>query len=203
MSVSSDHWQRIYDSKEDEAVSWYEARPQVSLDLIALAGIARHAAVIDIGGGSSRLVDCLAHDGFTDITVLDLSDTALHRSQARLAGHPGIDWITADVLTWRPSRLYDLWHDRAAFHFLTDPADRRAYVAVLSRALRPGGRAIIGTFAPDGPERCSGLPVVRYDAASLSASLGRGFELLHETRHDHHTPAGVLQRFRFSLFRKL
>jgi SAM-dependent methyltransferase len=203
MPVSRDHWQRIYDSKEEGEVSWYEPRPQVSLDLIDRAGLGAGSAVIDIGAGASRLVDCLVERGFTDITVLDLSEAALHQAQARLVGRPGTRWVTADVLAWRPPRQYDLWHDRALFHFLTDPADRRRYVSVLSEALRPGGHAVIGTFAPDGPERCSRLPVVRYDAAALLAELGPGFALVHTTRHDHHTPSGALQRFQYGLFRKL
>ncbi len=159
--------------------------------------------MIDIGAGAGVLVAALAARGLTDLAALDLSETALAQARARLAGGPEVDWIVADVLGWRPARRYDIWHDRAAFHFLTDPADRQAYRATLAAALAPGGHAVLGTFAPDGPERCSGLPVVRYDADSLAAELGPGFRLIAAARDDHRTPAGALQRFQFGLFRKL
>lgn len=197
------HWQAIYSRKGEADVSWFEAAPAVSLELIESLGVPPDAAVIDIGGGASRLVDHLLARGFADVTVLDLSAAALAAARARLGGAAAqVTWLAADATTWEPARHYDLWHDRAAFHFLTDADDRAAYVARLSRATVPGGHVIIGTFAPDGPERCSGLPVMRYDADSLAATLGPGFTLLHSRRHDHVTPAGVIQRFRFSAFRR-
>src|SRR5579872_1306661 len=159
------HWERVYSTKREREVSWFEENPAPSLDLIALAGARRQSAIIDIGGGASRLVDRLIVQGYEDLTVLDVSAAALAVAKARIGEKADrVHWLVADVTTWAPSRVYDLWHDRAAFHFLTDPADRAAYVARLRRALRPGGCAIIGGFAPDGPERCSGLPVARYDA---------------------------------------
>ncbi len=197
------HWQSVYTSKADDSVSWFEAEPAVSLALIDLVGTPPDAAVIDVGGGASRLVDRLLERGFGDVTVLDLSAAALDVARARLgAGAARVQWIVGDVTTWEPARRYALWHDRAALHFLTDPADRAAYFARLRRALLPDGHAIIATFAPDGPARCSGLPVQRYDADSLGAALGPEFELLDSRRHTHVTPAGVEQRFHFGAFRR-
>jgi trans-aconitate methyltransferase len=137
------------------------------------------------------------------VTVLDLSEAALAAARSRMADSAGrVTWIAADVTSWEPSRTYDVWHDRAAFHFLTECEDRAAYVVRLRRALRPGGHAIIGTFAPDGPERCSGLLVSRYDAAGLAGTLGRGFGLIDARLHEHVTPWGATQKFQFSTFRR-
>ena len=198
------HWQSVYTSKAENSVSWFEAEPAVSLALIALAGTPPDAAVIDIGGGASRLVDRLLERGFADVTVLDLSAAALDAARARLGARAAaVRWLVADATTWEPTRRYALWHDRAALHFLIDPADRAAYLARLRRALLPGGHAIIGTFAPDGPARCSGLPVQRYDAESLGAALGPEFQLLDSRRHTHRTPSGIEQRFHFGTFRRL
>lgn len=215
------HWQHVYGSKAETEVSWFEASPDVSLQLMAAAGFAmdipasmptgagRDAAIIDIGGGASRLVDELLRRGYYDLSVLDLAARALETAQARLAANADlrqhaarVSWIAADVTSWRPARRYDLWHDRAALHFLTDPADQLAYRRVLAAALRPGGIALIGTFAPDGPERCSNLPVQRHDAQSLGLLLGGDFELLATRRHDHVTPWNSLQHFQFSTFRR-
>jgi SAM-dependent methyltransferase len=195
-------WDQVYASKPDDSVSWFEGRPDVSIALIAAATTARGAA-IDIGGGASRMPEALLDLGFADIACLDVSATALAVARQRLGDRAArIRWIAADVTAWTPDRHYDVWHDRAAFHFLTDAADQARYAAGLRQALAPGGVAIIGSFAPDGPERCSGLPVVRHDAASIAAILGDDFKLLTEQRHDHRTPAGAIQAFRFSSFRK-
>jgi 2-polyprenyl-3-methyl-5-hydroxy-6-metoxy-1,4-benzoquinol methylase len=197
------HWNHIYTSKDEQAVSWFEAVPQVSLDLIHATGVGHDAAVIDIGGGASRLVDALLDEGFHDLTVLDISEESLKKSKARLGARgASMQWIVADVTTWQPERLYEVWHDRATLHFLTAPEERVAYVERLMRAVRPGGHVIIATFALEGPERCSGLPVVRHDAASLAALLGPSFELMEARRQDHTTPAGAVQRFQFSRFRR-
>ncbi len=198
------HWQKIYKERREHRVSWFEEQPTISLDLIHAVGAKSDSAIIDIGGGASRLVDALVDRGFRDITVLDLSESGASIARERLGEHTAmVKWIVADVTQWRPSRQYDLWHDRATFHFLTEAADQNAYVEHLITALRPGGHAIIGTFAIDGPERCSGLPVVRYDAAALSAALGRTFALIETRRHEHKTPAGVIQRFQFSVFKRV
>jgi 2-polyprenyl-3-methyl-5-hydroxy-6-metoxy-1,4-benzoquinol methylase len=198
------HWERVYTTKGEREVSWFQENPAPSLELIALAGLSADAAVIDIGGGASRLVDALAERKIGKITVLDLSAVALDAARERL-GEKGADvkWVVADVTTWEPSQTYDLWHDRAALHFLTDASDRSAYVGNLKKAVRPGGHVIIGTFALDGPERCSGLPIVRYDAGVLGAILGIEFDLMDSRRHDHTTPWGAVQRFQFSTFRRL
>ena len=195
------HWQNVYETKAENEVSWYQESPIPSLDLIAATGLPGDAAIIDVGAGASRLVDSLLEKGFRQIAILDLSAKALEQTKKRLGRRAdGIDWIAADITTWEPSRTYDLWHDRAALHFLTDPADRDAYVTRLKKALRPGGHVIIATFAPDGPERCSGLPVIRYDPETLARTLGPGFELVESRRHDHLTPGGNTQRFQFSRF---
>jgi SAM-dependent methyltransferase len=194
------HWQNVYATKAANEVSWYQENPTPSLDLIAATGIAADAAIIDVGGGASRLVDALLDRGFHHITILDLSARALEEAKKRLGPRAGVNWIAADVTTWEPPQSYDLWHDRAAFHFLTEAADRDAYVARLKKAVRSGGHIIIATFAPDGPERCSGLPIVRYDADALAGTLGPGFELVESRWHDHVTPGGNTQRFQFSRF---
>lgn len=197
------HWDNVYRTKGESEVSWFQERPDISLELIALSGADPRSAVVDIGGGASRLVDGLVRQGFGDVTVLDLSEAALARAKARLGPEGGhVRWIAADVTRWQPERCYDIWHDRAAFHFLTEPTEQDAYVQRLRQAVKPGGHVIIGTFAPDGPERCSGLPVARHDAASLAALLGDGFTLVETRRHEHATPWAAIQRFQFSVFRK-
>ncbi|WP_298352208.1 class I SAM-dependent methyltransferase [Rhodoblastus sp.] len=198
------HWQGVYSAKAETELSWFQATPAPSLDLLRLAGAGKESALIDIGGGASVLVDYLLAEGFCDLTVLDLSQTALDRTRARL-GEAGVRvaLIAGDATEWTPPRTYDVWHDRAAFHFLTEAADRAAYMERLCRALRVGGAAIFGAFALDGPEKCSGLPVMRHDAASLAAELGPGFELLDQRRHDHRTPGGATQKFQFSTFRRV
>jgi SAM-dependent methyltransferase len=197
------HWENVYRTRSEREVSWFQETPTVSMELIRLAGTTRSSAIIDVGGGASRLVDTLVDEGYEVVSVLDLSESALAAAKTRLGQAAGrVTWIVADVVNWKPPRRYDLWHDRAAFHFLTDEADRAAYVACLGEALRPGGHVIIATFALDGPERCSGLPVIRYDAASLGKVLGDAFTLVEARRHDHPTPMGGTQRFQFSLFRR-
>jgi SAM-dependent methyltransferase len=196
------HWDEVYRTKGDSDVSWFEEVPHLSIELIG-ANSSLSSAIVDIGGGASRLPDTLLAGGYTDVTVLDISAEALAKARARVEAAGGrADWIVSDVTRWQPERRYDVWHDRAAFHFLTDPADQAAYAGVLAAALRSGGTAIIATFAPDGPEKCSGLPVVRHDGSSVAAVLGSDFKLERELRHEHHTPWGSVQRFQFSVFRR-
>jgi trans-aconitate methyltransferase len=198
------HWENVYSTKGERDVSWYQESPAPSLELIALAGLSAGASIIDIGGGASRLVDALVDQNVGQITVLDLSAAALDAARQRLGGKgKGVEWVVADVTKCEPSKTYDLWHDRAAFHFLTEARDRAAYLSALRKALKPGGHAIIATFAPDGPERCSGLPVVRYDAAGLAQVLGDGFALVETRNHQHTTPWQSVQQFQFSLFRRV
>jgi SAM-dependent methyltransferase len=203
MSERKTHWERVYTTKGETEVSWFQESPAISLELIHAANPHPDAAFIDIGGGASRLADALLREGYRSIAVLDLSAHALDAAKTRIGpAAAGVDWIVADITTWQPSRSYDVWHDRAAFHFLTEARDRAAYLERLRSAVRPGGHVIIGTFALDGPEKCSGLPVQRYDGASLAAELGADFELL-DTRNDvHHTPWGSTQAFQFSRFRR-
>jgi SAM-dependent methyltransferase len=195
------HWENVYASKRENEVSWFQESPAPSLALIVEVRATPDSAIIDIGGGASRLVDHLIDRGFHDVTVLDLSAAALEASKARLGERAGsAQWLVADVTTWEPSRTYDIWHDRAAFHFLTEERDRAGYIARLKQGLKIGGHAIIATFALDGPEKCSGLPVMRYDAARLGQTLGTGFKLLQSHGNDHATPWGSHQQFQFSVF---
>ena len=203
MSDRSSHWDKVYATKGEAEVSWFQKNPSTSLAMIRAANPDREAAIIDIGGGASRLVDALLQGGYRDVSVLDLSANALDAAKRRIGqGAAMVDWIVADATTWRPAKAYDVWHDRAAFHFLTDPRDRAAYVERLRSALARGGHVIIATFALDGPEKCSGLPVQRHDSASLLAELGPEFELVETHRETHHTPWGSTQAFQFSRFRR-
>ena len=188
------HWEGLYERNAVDAVSWYQAEPAVSLALIEALGVPRSAPVVDVGGGASMLVDRLIGSGFTDVTVVDVAERALAAARARVGDDPRVDWIAADLFTWEPDRTYGLWHDRAVLHFAAG-AEVDAYRAVLERAVGPGGAVILGTFGPDGPEYCSGLPVTRYDAAGLAALLGDGFEVVEERTEAHRTPSGATQSF--------
>ncbi|MDT3685451.1 MAG: class I SAM-dependent methyltransferase [Pseudorhodoplanes sp.] len=195
------HWQRTYEVKTGQEVSWHQDSPEPSLRLVTAAATSLASSIIDIGGGTSYLVDRLVQRGFRKVSVLDVSSAALAKAQARLGAQASVvDWIAADITIWTPTRLYDVWHDRATFHFMVTEADRSAYLERLRAALARGGHAVIATFALDGPERCSGLPVMRYDPAGLADTLGTEFTLVSSERHLHHTPAGSVQPFQFSVF---
>jgi len=197
------HWETVYATKAENEVSWYQQDPAPSLELIGLARPMPDTTIVDIGGGASRLIDSLVARGFRRVTVLDISQAALDAAKARLGEAASeVEWVAADVTRWSPAHSFDIWHDRAAFHFLTDPADRSAYMARLTQALAPRGHVVIGTFAIDGPEKCSGLPVNRYDAASLAGEFGEGFELVDSRRQDHATPWNAIQRFQFCVFQR-
>ena len=198
------HWENVYGTKGENEVSWFQECPTISLDLIDATGVKPGASIIDIGAGASRLIDALLDKGFDAVSVLDVSDKALATAKARLGARASkVRWFVADVTKWEPAQTFDVWHDRAAFHFLTEPKDRAAYAERVSKAVGSDGHVIIGTFAPDGPERCSGLPIVRHDAISLGEMLGPSFELVESRRQDHHTPMGGTQRFQFSRFRRI
>ena len=198
------HWEDVYVARRVQETSWHQDVPGPSLDMIATAAGDRKPALIDVGGGASMLVDFLLDQGFEDLTVLDISARALEQARQRLGPRASrVDWVEADVTAYAPTRSFGIWHDRAAFHFLTAREDRRCYVSVLEAALAPGGQAIIAAFAPDGPERCSGLDVVRYDAVGLAAELGPGFQLEETQSVRHLTPAGREQRFGFHRFRRV
>ena len=199
-----EHWNGIYTSKGDHAVSWFEDVPSVSLAMIEAAGITPERCVIDIGGGDSRLVDHLIQRGFECLAVLDVSSAALEHAKARLGVNASVPrWIHADVAGEWDVNSVDVWHDRAMFHFLTDPGDRARYLAHLKESVKSGGTVILSTFALDGPEKCSGLPVVRYSPDSLAASLGDDFRLVEAVAHIHHTPWGSAQAFQYSRFTRL
>jgi SAM-dependent methyltransferase len=197
------HWESVYEQKSPLDVSWYQSDPQLSLALIQSTGITPEAALIDVGGGASLLVDRLLDSGYRNVSVLDLSAKALAYAQQRLDEMSRrATWIEADITAFAPSVDYDLWHDRAVFHFLTDAEDRRKYIEVLKQSLKPGGHLIIAAFAIGGPAQCSGLEIVQYDAEKLSERLGEQFRLVEERTELHITPAKREQRFSYFRFIK-
>ncbi|MHB1224836.1 MAG: class I SAM-dependent methyltransferase [Gemmatimonadaceae bacterium] len=198
------HWEDVYAVKGADEMSWYQARPERSLELLAAVGAGPASAVLDVGGGDSTLVDALVERGFTDVTVLDISAAALARARTRLGPRAtGVRWVEADVARANlPPAGYDVWHDRALFHFLTSAGDRASYASAAADAVRPGGALIVATFATDGPTRCSGLDVVRYDAAGLARQFADAFEPIGDLGDVHLTPAGAEQRFTYATFRR-
>jgi SAM-dependent methyltransferase len=190
------HWDEIYGRRLPTEVSWYQDQPTVSLALLDALGVTADQPTVDVGGGASVLVDRLLDRRFADVSVLDVSAAALAHAKKRLAERAElVHWLREDVLTWRPGRRYGIWHDRAVFHFLVEEKERRAYLAALRAALIPEGRVVIGTFAGDGPQQCSGLPVQRYDPRDLAAVFGADFEVVEHRRDEHHTPGGTEQPF--------
>lgn len=198
------HWQRAYAERGTQEPSWTEAVPATSLALIEGTGLRVDAAIIDVGGGASRLAAELVQAGFSAVTVADISAEALERAKADLGESAGrVTWVEADVRSHDFGCTFDLWHDRAAFHFMVESSDRSDYLKSLRRALRPGGHLILATFGPDGPTTCSGLPVSRHSATSLSETLGSEFELLSSRLKDHRTPFGRSQQFLYAHLRYL
>jgi SAM-dependent methyltransferase len=196
-----EHWQRIYREKAPEQVSWYQEHPTCSLDLIRATGLSTHARILDVGGGASRLVDLLLEAGFAQVGVLDISSSALAEVRRRLgASAARVEWIEADVRTFDPSHTWDLWHDRAVFHFLVDPTDRADYQAALQRSVPEGGHVVIATFGPGGPPRCSGLDVVRYSPTDLAEEFEPTLRLIESRIERHRTPSGTEQEFVFGRF---
>jgi SAM-dependent methyltransferase len=196
-----DHWDAVWDKADPDRVSWFEPRPETSLRLIETSGIGPRGAVIDVGGGASWLTRKLLDAGYGDLTVLDISDSGLAAGRARLGpAAPEVEWIRADIRSFEPTRKWDLWHDRAVFHFLTQAEDRAAYRAVLESALAAGGQVVLATFGPEGPVRCSGLDVRRYSIETLAAELGPGFRLAGSSLETHTTPAGAAQQFLYARF---
>lgn len=197
------HWEHVYHTKPTTEVSWFEAEPATSLELIQSVAPGG-GRIIDVGGGASLLVDRLVAAGNWEVTVLDISATAMKLAQHRLQEQARqVHWIHADITEVEQLGTYDIWHDRAVFHFLTAPTDRDRYLSQLHNALRPGGHVVLGTFAIQGPEKCSGLPVCRYDAQSLAALFGTEYTLIEQFEHSHLTPAGATQLFEFAVFRKV
>jgi 2-polyprenyl-3-methyl-5-hydroxy-6-metoxy-1,4-benzoquinol methylase len=196
------HWEQVYRSRSTTEVSWYRAHLERSLESIRRIAPSPNAAILDVGAGASTLVDDLLSAGYTRLTVLDIAASALESTRARLGKRATeVNWLVGNVLDFElPAHHFDVWHDRAVFHFLTSASDRQAYVAQMTAALRPGGHVLIATFGPEGPLRCSGLEVVRYDAQSLSKELGKAFRLIDWTLEHHETPAGATQQFLHALF---
>lgn len=194
------HWDGVYREKTSLETSWYEADPELSLAMISRAGLAPGDPIIDVGSGRSLLVDRLHDAGFSRLSVLDVSRLALDAVRQRLPGDARVNFIVSDITEFQPEQTYRLWHDRAVFHFLTNPRDRARYKQALEQGLLRGGQLVMGTFAADGPMRCSGLEVMRYDARSLALELGPGFELLEHQDQVHVTPWGSEQRFCFCRF---
>jgi trans-aconitate methyltransferase len=198
------HWNTVYTTKGEREVSWFESLPAVSLQMMEAAGLSSETCVLDVGGGDSRLVDVLAARGLDCLAVLDVSGAALHRAQDRLGAKASIPiWIEADVAGDWSLKPMDIWHDRAVFHFLTEADDRQRYIVHLLQTLKAGGTAIVATFAPDGPEKCSGLPVQRYSPTSLAAELGSELALVEAVPYQHATPWGATQSFQYSRFTRV
>jgi len=197
------YWEKVYQTRKSTDVSWYQTFPKVSLDLIDSTGIGPNEKIIDIGGGASVLVDKVLERGFRDVTVLDISLKAIDYAKQRLGElAKNVHWLDGDIRDFEPSRLYDLWHDRAVFHFFTDPEDRKRYIEVMKRTVKPGGQVIMATFALEGPPQCSGLNVERYDSDKLAKELGGTFELIKSVEEEHLTPWTAEQKFIYCCFRK-
>ena len=197
-----EHWNTIYKTKQPSEVSWTQEVPAISLEFIRKNNVPKTARIIDIGGGDSKLVDFLLEEGYTDLSVLAISEAAVLRAKQRLGtGADKVKWIVSDVLDFKPVEKYDLWHDRAAFHFQTDPEKILKYLTILKNAVN--GMVIIGTFSVDGPKKCSGLEIKQYDENSMKEMFEKsGFKNIECKREDHHTPAGALQNFVFCSFKK-
>jgi 2-polyprenyl-3-methyl-5-hydroxy-6-metoxy-1,4-benzoquinol methylase len=205
MQAGKEHWETVYTTKATDEVSWFQPHAQLSLDLIKAATANKDAGIIDVGGGASTLVDDLLAEGYRDLTVLDLSAAALHAARQRLGMQESkVRWIEADITDVDlPGKRYDVWHDRAVFHFLTTPQQRDAYVRTVFNAVKPGGYVIVATFAEDGPLQCSGLPVMRYRADELHDEFGDAFTLLKHQKEEHHTPSGKVQKFVYCYCRRI
>lgn len=192
-----EHWETVYQTKPTDGVSWYRPHLETSLHLIQSANIGLEAAIIDVGGGEATLVDDLLAQGRTQLSVLDISQAAIERAQQRLGEHAErVNWLRGDITQIQlPTQQYDIWHDRAVFHFLTTEAQRSAYISRLRHALKPRGHLIISTFGPQGPEKCSGLDIVRYDINTLQKAFGDDFQLLESGSETHQTPFATEQQF--------
>ena len=198
------HWEEVYSVKQSTEVSWYQQHPEKSLELIKTTVADTSSRIIDIGGGASTLVDFLLNDGYQNLCVLDIAHSAIEQAKTRLAEKANeVNWLEQDITEFSAEQPYDLWHDRAVFHFLTHSDDRTSYIQTLSKVLKPGSHAIIATFGLDGPEKCSGLEVVRYSPETLSATLGNTFKLEQTSKEEHATPSGATQSFVYCTFLKV
>ncbi len=203
MNIAKDHWEEIYQNKKFEEVSWYQDIPETSLDFIDNLDLEPEANIIDIGGGDSHLVDHLLKRNFQHISVLDISELALQRARKRLGGKTEkVTWIASDVTEFQPLEKYELWHDRAVFHFLTDEKNIQQYLQLINEAISSEGFLILATFSEKGPEQCSGLPVKQYSVDQLKHLLEDNFEIVEIKNINHQTPVGDIQNFTFGLFKK-
>lgn len=198
------HWEEIYQTKQLESCSWYQPSPFTSISLIEDGGIPLSSKIIDVGGGDSFLVDHLLDKGYTDITVLDISEAAIQRAKQRIGNRAAkATWIVSDVTRFKPSEKYDVWHDRAAFHFLTDPVDIGKYVELVEASIAPGGKLIVGTFSETGPKKCSGIEIKQYSKEELASVFSKGFTKNSCLNVDHATPSNTVQNFTFCSFKRI
>lgn len=197
------HWNTVYTTKGEQERSWYQDYPSSSMKAILSAQLPHDVAIIDVGGGDSHVVDALLDEGFTNVTVLDISAQAIENAKRRLSERADlVRWVVSDITEYDPDMQFDFWHDRAAFHFLKDPNDVGKYMGVARKCIRPGGYLFLGTFSVDGPKRCSALDVAQYSEESMTVAVGNGFECLWCRREDHTTPFATIQNFIFCLFRR-
>jgi len=198
------HWEQVYSDKKSTEVSWYQQYPQHSLDLIKATGVDMSASIIDIGGGASTLVDSLLDAGYQNLSVLDISHGAIEQAKFRLGNRANkVEWLEQDITLFTADKPFDVWHDRAVFHFLTDTLDRSSYIHTMCRVLNPGAHVIIATFDLNGPEKCSGLDIKRYSPETMSAVLGDSFQLVETSTEEHKTPGGSSQSFVYCYFRRV
>ncbi|RZS97929.1 class I SAM-dependent methyltransferase [Cecembia calidifontis] len=203
MAVTKDHWENVYETKDTTKVGWFQEKPIVSLDLIEEFGINKNSAILDVGGGDSLLVDHLLALGYKDISVLDISSTSLKKAKIRLGKNADkIEWIHSDIIDFNPDRKYDVWHDRAVFHFLMDKEKIDIYLKISSLHIKPGGWLFIGVFSETGPETCSGLPVQRYSTVALAETFSMSFDCVKSFNTDHITPSGVTQNYSFCCLKR-
>ncbi len=198
------HWEKVFTTKKADELSWYQQTPKQSLDFVAQFALPKNAAIIDIGGGDSFFADHLLQMGYSNITVLDISDAAITKAQQRLGANANkVKWVVSDILEFRPDTQFDCWHDRAAFHFLTTEQEIESYLTIAQQHIKPEGKLIIGTFSAEGPEKCSGLPVKQYNENALTTTLKKWFEKIRCITTDHITPFKTVQNFLFCSFQKL
>jgi 2-polyprenyl-3-methyl-5-hydroxy-6-metoxy-1,4-benzoquinol methylase len=201
---SKEHWEKLYNNQQTNEVSWYQPTPTVSLDFIHEFRLSKDAAIIDVGGGDSYLADHLLNDGFTNITVLDISEVAINRAKKRLGTKAGlINWVVSDITEYKHDRQFDFWHDRAAFHFLTTEDEVNKYLAIANKAISTAGKIVIGTFSENGPIKCSGLPIKQYSESALTTLIKNWFQKIKCIQTDHLTPLNTIQQFLFCSFKKV
>lgn len=201
---SKAHWEHVYQSKQVDQVSWFQEHAIQSLAMLHESGVGTRGAILDVGGGASTFVDDLLADGYRNVTVVDIAEAALSATRRRLGADAAhVQWVVGDVTQLSlAANAFDFWHDRAVFHFLTEEVERQAYVRAVLRSLKPGGYLMVATFAEDGPERCSGLPAMRYPPSALQGAFGEAFSLARHAREEHRTPFGTTQAFTYCLFRR-